>query len=45
MNKAKFLKLTTFLALALPMTISCGGGDDGPSSPPQESITAEEYQI
>ncbi len=45
MNKSKFLKLTTLLVLVFPMTISCGGGDDGPSTPPKESITAEEYQI
>lgn len=45
MIKAKLLKLTTLLVLALPMTISCGGGDDSTSTPPQEAITAEEYQI
>ena len=44
MNKTKFLKFTTLLALALPMTISCGGGDDKAAPEPQNNYVEDERE-
>ena len=44
MNKTKFLKLTALLALASPVSISCGGGDDKTASEPQEKYVEDERE-